>query len=203
MSVTVRRFGVALLCCLVAGAVLDTPAKSSRTGRTDLACKSRGATIAQNTRARVYAVRDGDLEIYACQLSPATRRSPTFIGLLRRTRGHSGFVLGGRFVGSIARGSGCGRGYCEEDQVDIANTRTGYTRRIAGEVFVLRSDGVAATLASGEGGQSVVRISDRNGLREAYRGAVIDRDSLAVSKNSVFWVSGGQTFREAAPGPHQ
>lgn len=205
---TAKSCTAAVLCCLLAGLMLGAPAESARTKRTDRSCKARGKTIEENTRARIYAVRDGDLEIYACQISPATRRPHTFMGLFSRTLGISGLVLEGRFAGSIGRGGGCSRGRCEDDQIEITNTRTGNTRQVTGDVLALRSDGVVATLSDGASSgpdqqESVVRISDRNGLREVYRGPRVDRDSLAISKNSAFWVSGGQTFREPALGPYR
>lgn len=164
-------------------------------------CQTRGRTIESNSRVRLYSLNTGDIEIYACQISPRTRRPPFLVGFYDQRFGLSGLRLEGRFVGARARGAGCASRGCEGNSVTLTNTRTRHTRRIAGDVFVLRSDGVAATLGT-EDGVSVVRFSGRGG-GELYRGPAVDPGSLAISETSVFWSIGGEAFRAPAPGPYR
>lgn len=186
------------------GAMVGWPQTS--TGASSASCGKRGDTVLANLYARVYTLPRGDIEVHACRFGTRSIGQHAFLGFRSAELGSSRFRLEGYYVGYLVRGTGCSRSGCEGDFVELTDTRRprqpgSRRRKLPGTEFALRSDGVFATVTGPEDGSPpVVSVWDRDGAREVGRGRIAP-DSLALSRNAVYWTADGLPHAAPAPGP--
>jgi hypothetical protein len=195
---------VLLAIMVVAAAVTFAwPHRSAGRGA-DSSCRTRGATLLANDRARVYTLDRGDIEVYACRYSATSIRQHAVLGFRNAQRGLSKFRLEGFFAGYLLTGRGCSSGYCEGQFIRVVDTRRPLRiRELAGSVFALRSDGVFATVQdqdTTDDNPPTVLVWDKEGRREVGRGA-IGLNSLALSATHVYWDVDGAAVSASAAGP--
>ncbi len=187
---------LSLAVAFVAWPQLSTGASSSSS------CRTRGTTLQSNDRARVYTLNRGDIEVYACRFSATSVGQHAYLGFRNASNGVSKFRLEGYHVGYLLTGVGCSRLGCVGDLIEVKDTRRPkQQRRVIGNIYALRSDGVLAVLRSSHMGLApTVIVWDRDGGREVASGT-IRTDSLALGRSDVYWTADGAAQSARALGP--
>ncbi len=205
LPVRTSRYPRVLWAIIVAAATVTFAwPQFSTGGEADSSCRTRGATLLANDRARVYTLDRGDIEVYACRYSATSIRQHAVLGFRNAQRGLSKFRLEGFFAGYLLTGRGCSSGYCEGQFIRVVDTRHPLrSRELAGSVFALRSNGVFATVSdqdTTDDSPPTVLVWDKGGRRQVGRGA-IGLNSLALSATHVYWNVDGAAVSAPAVGP--
>lgn len=189
--------GLAIASCLLLA--LAAPSAHAKPPRTPAQkrCATRGTTVAENARARVYRVFTGDSEFYACL---------TRTGRTRHLAGSGGGAA--HYTGGFFRLIGTRVGYVQQFCLDVDCTFEARTIDLArGRTIHRRTrvDGLAVGFEISRSGSFAfvsqpaypsasytIEAVDADGRRTLDSGPEIDSRSLAVGGGRVYWMHGGE-----------